>query len=60
MNRNLRDEQVNLIVEASYSSEEWSHEIQMMDRGYNRISEWYNSENMLMGLAYFRHFCSAN
>jgi hypothetical protein len=54
-NLNLTDAEINRIVDASYMSFSWEREIYDMDRDYNSVFEWYNSETSWLR-AYLRVF----
>lgn len=43
-NLNLTDDEIELIVDASYVSFSWEREIYDMDQDMNSLFEWYNSE----------------
>lgn len=52
---NLKEEQVDRIVDASYMSFGWEREIIDMDKEYSTISQWYSSETSWLR-AYFHAF----
>jgi hypothetical protein len=52
---NLTDAEIDRIVDASYMSFSWEREIYDMDKDYNSVFEWYNSETCWLR-AYLRVF----
>lgn len=52
---NLKDDEIDRIVDASYMSNCWESEISEMDEGYDSIMEWYRSDTGWLR-AYLRAF----
>ncbi len=51
---NLNNEQIQQIVDASYSSKEWEREVGEMHPNYHHVSEWYRSADTNWLRAYLR------